>query len=71
MKAYKDMLRHTATRHAPWHVVPADHKWFTRLVVAEVIVDALESLHVKYPEVDPARRRELAAIRKSLESGGA
>src|SRR5437588_12494440 len=66
MRAYEDMIRHTATDCAPWHVVPADHKWFTRLVVAEVIVDALESLELKYPKVDGARRRELAAVRTSL-----
>src|SRR5215469_1161399 len=60
-KVYQDMIRHTATKHAPWYVVPADHKWFTRLVVAEVVVDALESLSLKYPEVDAAKRKELAA----------
>jgi PPK2 family polyphosphate:nucleotide phosphotransferase len=65
--AYQDMIRHTATRHAPWYVVPADHKWFTRLVVSEIIVDALESLDLKYPEVNAAKRRELAAICKTLE----
>jgi PPK2 family polyphosphate:nucleotide phosphotransferase len=67
MRAYEDMIRHTATEHAPWYVVPADHKWFTRLVVAEVVVGALESLHPKYPAVDSARRRELAAVRKELQ----
>jgi PPK2 family polyphosphate:nucleotide phosphotransferase len=64
--AYQDMIRHTATEHAPWYVVPADHKWFTRLVVAEVVLDALESLDLKYPEVTPAKRKELAAVRKTL-----
>jgi PPK2 family polyphosphate:nucleotide phosphotransferase len=66
MSAYGDMLRHTATGHAPWYVVPADHKWFTRLVVAEVIVEALESLDLKYPEVTDAKRKELASVRKAL-----
>jgi PPK2 family polyphosphate:nucleotide phosphotransferase len=66
MSAYDDMLRHTATAHAPWYVVPADHKWFTRLVVAEVIVEALESLDLKYPEVTDAKRKELASVRKAL-----
>jgi PPK2 family polyphosphate:nucleotide phosphotransferase len=66
MSAYDDMLRHTATGHAPWYVVPADHKWFTRLVVAEVIVEALESLDLKYPEVTDAKRKELASVRKAL-----
>ncbi len=66
LRAYEDMLRHTATEHAPWYVVPADHKWFTRLVVAEVVVDALESLKLQYPEVDAAKRRELAGVRRAL-----
>jgi PPK2 family polyphosphate:nucleotide phosphotransferase len=66
MVAYEDMIRHTSTEAAPWYVVPADHKWFTRLAVAEVIVEALESLKLKYPEVDPEKRKELAAIRASL-----
>lgn len=64
--AYEDMIQHTATECAPWHVVPADNKWFTRLVVAEVVVDALESLDLKYPEVDAAKRRELARVRRAL-----
>ena len=64
--AYEDMIRHTATDCAPWHVVPADHKWFTRVVVAEVIVDALESLDLAYPKVGPAKRKELAAARTAL-----
>ncbi len=66
MRAYEDMIRHTATEYAPWYVVPADHKWFTRLVVAEVIVDALESLDLHYPKLDRAKRRELAAVRTAL-----
>jgi PPK2 family polyphosphate:nucleotide phosphotransferase len=68
MEAYEKMIRHTATDKAPWYVVPADHKWFTRLVVAEVIVDALESLHLSYPEVDRAKQKELAAVRRALAS---
>jgi PPK2 family polyphosphate:nucleotide phosphotransferase len=66
MRAYEDMIRHTATDCAPWYVVPADHKWFTRLVVAEVIVDALESLELSYPTVSRAKRKELAAVRTAL-----
>jgi PPK2 family polyphosphate:nucleotide phosphotransferase len=69
MAAYQQMLRHTSTRCAPWYVVPADHKWFTRLVVAEVIIDALESLDLKYPEVGAAKRRQLVAICKTLRAG--
>jgi PPK2 family polyphosphate:nucleotide phosphotransferase len=67
MAAYEDMIRHTATPEAPWYVVPADHKWFTRLVVAAAVADALEELDLKFPPVDRARRRELAAARAALE----
>ncbi|HOX57468.1 MAG TPA: polyphosphate kinase 2 family protein [Candidatus Paceibacterota bacterium] len=66
MRAYEDMIRHTATDCAPWHVVPADHKWFTRVVVAEVIVDALKSLDLSYPKVGAAKRKELSAVRVAL-----
>jgi PPK2 family polyphosphate:nucleotide phosphotransferase len=66
MEAYQDMIRHTATNWAPWYVVPADNKWFTRLVVAEVVVEALESLDLRYPEVSKDKRRELASIRQAL-----
>ena len=65
-RAYEDMSRNTATDYAPWYVIPADHKWFTRLVVAEVIVDALESLELSYPKVSSAKRKELAAARTAL-----
>src|SRR5262245_7312830 len=68
MDAYEDMIRHTATRQAPWHVVPADNKWFTRLVVAAVVVDALESIQPTFPKVDAAKRREFAAARAALEA---
>src|SRR5580765_3653352 len=53
MDAYEDMIRHTATPEAPWYVVPADNKWFTRVVVAAAIIQTLDSLHLKYPEVGP------------------
>jgi PPK2 family polyphosphate:nucleotide phosphotransferase len=66
MHAYEDLIRHTAAPHAPWYVVPADHKWFTRIVVAEAIIDALEELAPQYPEVDPQTRRELAQVRAQL-----
>ena len=65
-EAYEDMIRNTATGHAPWYVVPADNKWFTRLVVSAVIVETLESLNLAYPKVDEAKHRELAAARKLL-----
>jgi len=66
MEAYEDMIRHTATPAAPWYVVPADPKWFTRLVVAAAVIDALTSLDLRYPEVPPDRQRELAAARRAL-----
>jgi PPK2 family polyphosphate:nucleotide phosphotransferase len=66
MEAYEDAIRHTATEQAPWYVVPADHKWFTRLVVASVIVETLESLKLKFPEVAPEVRKEFAAARAAL-----
>jgi PPK2 family polyphosphate:nucleotide phosphotransferase len=68
MAAYEDMIRHTATLEAPWHVIPADNKWFTRIAVAAAIVDTLEDLNLAYPKVDKAKAKELAAARKILES---
>ena len=64
--AYEDMIRNTSTPHAPWYVVPADHKWFTRLVVAAAVVDALEDLGLAWPEVDSAKRKEIATAREAL-----
>lgn len=66
MEAYEDMIRHTATPEAPWYVVPADHKWFARLVVAAAVIDALDALDLRYPEVPLERRRGLAAARRAL-----
>jgi PPK2 family polyphosphate:nucleotide phosphotransferase len=66
-EAYEDMIQHTATEHAPWYVVPADHKWFTRLVVAGAIVDALQDLELHYPTVDAHKRDELALVQAELE----
>ena len=68
MAAYEDMIRHTASAHAPWYVVPADHKWFARLVVADAIVDALDSLDLRFPDVGADKRKDLAAARRALES---
>jgi PPK2 family polyphosphate:nucleotide phosphotransferase len=64
--AYEDMIQHTASEHAPWYVVPADNKWFTRLVVAAAIVDTLKSLKLAYPKIDGAHKAELEAARKQL-----
>jgi PPK2 family polyphosphate:nucleotide phosphotransferase len=66
-KAYEEMIRHTATKHAPWFVVPADNKWFTRLVVSSVIVDALEEIKLSYPEVSDEKQKALAIARRQLE----
>ena len=66
-KAYEDMIRNTAKKHAPWYVVPADNKWFTRLVISTVIVDTLESLQLEYPKVNAEKKKELEAARKQLE----
>ena len=70
MTAYEEMIQHTATPHAPWYVVPADKKWYTRLVVSAAIIDALEELNLRYPTVDAAKRKELKAARALLEHEG-
>ena len=64
------MIRHTASDHAPWYVVPADHKWFTRLVVAGAVIDALEELDLPYPAVDEHKREELRLVQAELERNG-
>jgi PPK2 family polyphosphate:nucleotide phosphotransferase len=71
MAAYQDMIRHTATPEAPWYVVPADHKWFTRLVVAEAIVDAMKGLDLHFPAIDAAQKKTLAAAEAALRRKGA
>ncbi len=68
MDAYEDMIRHTATRQAPWYVVPADNKWFTRLVVAGAVIDAMESLDLHYPVVSDQQRKDLAQAQKMIEA---
>jgi PPK2 family polyphosphate:nucleotide phosphotransferase len=67
MAAYQDMIRHTATVNAPWYVVPADHKWFTRLVVAAAVAESLEELDLSFPRIGGAKRKELEAARAALE----
>jgi PPK2 family polyphosphate:nucleotide phosphotransferase len=66
--AYEDMIRHTAAEHAPWFVVPADKKWFTRLVVMAAVVDALQGLDLAYPEVTADQKQALQTARKELEA---
>jgi len=68
MTAYEEMIRRTATKKAPWYVVPADNKWFTRTVVAAAVVDALASMNLEYPQVGPEQQKELAAARRLLEA---
>lgn len=70
MLAYEDMIRHTSSSHAPWYVVPADNKWFTRLVVSAAVIDALEEMDLAFPKVDRAKRRDLAAARAALDRDG-
>lgn len=65
-EAYEDAIRHTASPAAPWYVVPADNKWFTRLVVAAAVVEAMAGLKLHYPVVDAAKKKELAAARATL-----
>ena len=69
MEAYEDMIRHTATKHAPWYVVPADNKWFTRAVVAAAVIDAMASLDLKYPKVSEEKLKELTAAKRALLAG--
>jgi PPK2 family polyphosphate:nucleotide phosphotransferase len=70
MKAYEEMIRGTAAPHAPWYIVPADRKWFSRLVVAAAIQEALLDLKLAYPRVDAGKKKELAAARALLEGKG-
>jgi len=66
MRVYEEAIRATASKHAPWFVVPADNRWFTRLVVAAAIVEAVEQLDLTYPTVDAEKRKELATMRTAL-----
>jgi PPK2 family polyphosphate:nucleotide phosphotransferase len=64
--AYQDMIRHTSAKQAPWHVVPADHKWFARVVIGSAIVSALDKLDLQFPKVDKADRSEFKQVREAL-----
>ena len=66
MSAYEEMIQRTSAPHAPWYVVPADHKWFTRLVVVSAILETLGSLDLAFPTVEPDRMKELHAARVAL-----
>jgi len=65
-EAYEEMIRNTAKKYAPWYVVPADNKWFTQLIVASAIIQALDELALTFPEVDEKKKKELKAVRESL-----
>jgi PPK2 family polyphosphate:nucleotide phosphotransferase len=67
MRAYEDMLRNTSTKHAPWYIVPADHKWSSHLVVAEATIDAMESLDLSFPKMGSEKRKELKAAQAALK----
>jgi PPK2 family polyphosphate:nucleotide phosphotransferase len=71
MDAYEDMIRNTATAEAPWYVVPANNKWFTRVVVAAAVIRTLASLKLAYPEVGADKLKEIAAARRALQGGKA
>ena len=64
--AYQEVIRHTSSEAAPWHVVPADHKWFARVVIGSTIVNALGKLDLQFPKVDPASLQKLKLVRKAL-----
>ena len=68
--AYQDLIRHTSTSAAPWHVVPADHKWFARVVIGSTIVSALDKLDLRFPKVDAASLQEFKKVREALENEG-
>src|SRR6266849_5055070 len=65
-EAYEEMIQHTATKHAPWYVIPADNKWFTRLAVASAIIETLDKLDLSFPDTDKFKKKELEAVRASL-----
>jgi PPK2 family polyphosphate:nucleotide phosphotransferase len=69
MKVYEDMIRNTAAKHAPWYVVPADHKWFTRVVVAAAVIDAMYSLDLHYPKLSKEKLKELEVAKQALLVG--
>jgi PPK2 family polyphosphate:nucleotide phosphotransferase len=66
MKAYQDLIRETSTKESPWYVIPADNKWFTRVMVAAAVIDGLSTLNLEYPKLDAAQLKELAATRAEL-----
>jgi polyphosphate kinase 2 (PPK2 family) len=68
MEAYEDMLNATSTNWAPWHVIPADKKWYTRTAVANIIISKLKSLNLHYPEISNAHKQDLIKAGKKLKT---
>jgi polyphosphate kinase 2 (PPK2 family) len=66
MRAYEDVFTNTSTEAAPWYIIPADHKWFSRLAVAAITVQAIDDLKLSFPKVSPDKKRELQEVRKAL-----
>ena len=66
MEAYEEMIQQTASKDAPWFVVPADNKWFTRVIVSAAVIDALTSLNLSYTKVGKEKLKELAAVKRAL-----
>ena len=66
MDAYEDMIRHTSTADAPWYVIPADNKWFARLMVSAALIDTMEKLDLEFPKVEDAALREMMKVREAL-----
>jgi len=68
MDAYEQVFNHTSTEFAPWYIVPADRKWFTRLVVADIICQKLQELNLQYPQMSEEYKQQLLAAKKTLEA---
>lgn len=68
-EAYEEMIQETSSKRAPWYIVPADNKWYSRLVVSAAIVETLDSLQLEFPVVDKAKKEELEQVRKALLAG--
>ncbi len=71
MSAYQEALGATSTDWAPWYVIPADHKWMSRALVAKIVTSTIEGLDLKYPEISPTKEEQIAAAEKQLQSEGA
>jgi PPK2 family polyphosphate:nucleotide phosphotransferase len=69
MAAYEDMINHTSTKHAPWYIIPADHKWFTHLAVSNIVVDTLKKMKLKYPKPTAEQRAQIELAKEELQRG--